>query len=151
MPPVLHPKSNFTFSLFSTTLALSFLVVGLPHVLPCPVDRKQYAQGKMDGLDVETRKTQLRRQQQRHDRGNTKVPVADGISPTPQAGDTEIGSIAETRRRGRECPVPKPTGLMGQILGFRQEDAGKGRPTVRIEAPSREGHADEGKALKSSS
>ena len=34
--------------------------------------------------------------------------------------------------RERECPVPKPTGLVGQILGVKKMEAREG-PVVRIE------------------
>lgn len=44
MPPVLHPKSLSTASLFTTTAAIAFLVVGAPHILPCPAaTKRQYA------------------------------------------------------------------------------------------------------------
>lgn len=38
----------------------------------------------------------------------------------------------ELRRKSRECPVPKPAGMVGRILGFKQEEE-RVRPVVRIE------------------
>ena len=46
-PPHLHPRSRTTSSLFATTLVLSFFVVGLPHILPCPAPRTVLADGDM--------------------------------------------------------------------------------------------------------
>jgi cytochrome c oxidase assembly factor 2 len=43
MPPALHPKSLSTASLFTSTAILAFLVVGAPHILPCPAPKQQYA------------------------------------------------------------------------------------------------------------
>ena len=36
MPPALHPRSAATTSLFTGTLLVSFAVVALPHLFPCP-------------------------------------------------------------------------------------------------------------------
>ena len=33
---------------------------------------------------------------------------------------------------GRECPVPKPSGLIGQVLGFKEREGGK-IAAVRVE------------------
>ncbi|KAG6986749.1 hypothetical protein G7Y79_00073g098480 [Physcia stellaris] len=41
--PSLHPRSRLTTSLFTSTLLLSFLVVGMPHILPCPRPRVEYS------------------------------------------------------------------------------------------------------------
>ncbi|RPA82741.1 hypothetical protein BJ508DRAFT_413905 [Ascobolus immersus RN42] len=35
----MHPRSFFTTSLFTTTALLSFAVVSIPHVLPCPAPK----------------------------------------------------------------------------------------------------------------
>jgi cytochrome c oxidase assembly factor 2 len=97
MPPVLHPRSRTTLSLFTTTLALSFVVVALPHMLPCPVPHRKrlYADGKSSEMDAQSRR---RRKSQ------------------PQS-QSEIDQ--------RECPVPKPSGLVGKILGFKSNDREK--------------------------
>ena len=34
--------------------------------------------------------------------------------------------VQERRRRGHECPVPKPGGWVGGLLGFREEGKGSG-------------------------
>merc|ERR1711981_1183111 len=53
MPPALHPRSSMTLSLFTSTLAISFLVVGLPHLIPCPVQPQAYAD---DGTPIPRRR-----------------------------------------------------------------------------------------------
>ncbi|KAF2862801.1 hypothetical protein K470DRAFT_194752, partial [Piedraia hortae CBS 480.64] len=93
----LHPRSRTTGTLFTTTLAISFIVVGLPHVLPCPVDRRPYADSAQEPQSEAGRRRRRREQQ-----------------PTGQ-GD-QIAT--RTERPKRECPVPKPSGLIGQVMGF---------------------------------
>ena len=99
----LHPRSRTTSTLFTTTLFVSFLVVGLPHVLPCPVDQRRYA----DSED-----SALRQQRRRRDVG-------------------EDGEKALSPRLARECPVPRPTELVGQVMGTPQRE-GKGPTAVVV-------------------
>jgi cytochrome c oxidase assembly factor 2 len=109
MPPVLHPRSRTTLSLFTSTLVLSFAVVALPHVIPCPVPHrtKVYADGELKGAEGARRR---RRRQY-----------------------SENGSLNSSRIESeRECPVPKPSGLIGQILGFKAQEK-ELNPKVRVE------------------
>ncbi|KAL2349707.1 hypothetical protein BJ546DRAFT_1017219 [Cryomyces antarcticus] len=136
MPPHLHPRSRLTTSLFTTTLLVSFLVVGMPHVLPCPVDTRQYADGPgsypADAATVDSTAgispdTQRRRRRRRVGTKAEDVGVDAGTS-TDGASDEE--DVREgSRRRRRECPVPKPGGLVGQIMGFR---ASEKEPNPRV-------------------
>ncbi|KAF2829292.1 hypothetical protein CC86DRAFT_345944 [Ophiobolus disseminans] len=106
MPPHLHPRSRMTTSLFTTTLMVSFLVVAAPHVLPCPVDPRT----RTDSADPTGQDRRRRRRR-------------------PPKGETCNDVMSEERLRGkqleeklspkRECPVPKPGGLIGQVLGWR--------------------------------
>lgn len=91
-PPRLHPRSRTTSSLFLTTVAASFLVVALPHLLPCPVAPARYA-----------------------DDDEGPAATADGMPP----GRRRCGP--DEARRRRACPVPKPGGLLGHWLGFHAE------------------------------
>lgn len=102
----LHPRSRSTLSLFTTCLTISFLVVGAPHILPCPVDRRQFAE---DGTG-EPRKRRRR-----------KI-----TAETESTGEADM--VAEDMaglERQRACPVPKPTGLIGQVMGFEQKEKEK--------------------------
>jgi cytochrome c oxidase assembly factor 2 len=122
MPPHLHPRSRMTSSLFATTVAASFLVVGLPHLLPCPAPRVAYADSASP--DGNRRRTRRRSPQQ-------TTQVKDGIAQFDVVHDSsnstsegpEIPTIAGTAPRGkRECPVPKPGGVIGELMGFNKEE-----------------------------
>ncbi|RDI76916.1 hypothetical protein Vi05172_g13107 [Venturia inaequalis] len=117
MPPHLHPRSFLTTSLFGATLAVSFIVVGLPHILPCPVP-KSYA----DSQDPNA-------PNQRRRRRRKPLTEGDGEAQEISTGEVEGNEGFETAR-GRECPVPKPGGLIGTVMGFQKEKAE--RPVVRI-------------------
>jgi cytochrome c oxidase assembly factor 2 len=133
MPPHLHPRSRMTSSLFATTVAASFLVVGLPHLLPCPAPRVAYADAA--GPDGNRRRARRRSPQD-------TAQVKDGIAQFDDAVDpgskstTLAGAGSENERkeastvttnstapRGkRECPVPKPGGVIGELMGFKKEE-----------------------------
>lgn len=36
------------------------------------------------------------------------------------------------RKKAHECPVPKPPGIIGRLLGFKSEDSGEEQPRPRI-------------------
>ncbi|KAF2493816.1 hypothetical protein BU16DRAFT_582861 [Lophium mytilinum] len=137
MPPALHPRSRMTMSLFSTTLAISFLVVATPHVLPCPVPA-----ARADAADPD-RPRRRRRRCQRDEHGNV-IPGTETQSTNTAAvnvlgmGDEkerESDVLGEERRvpRGRECPVPKPGGLVGQILGLKKDERGEMPMVIKVE------------------
>ncbi len=116
-------------SLFSTTLAVSFLVVALPHVLPCPVPAQAYADGPNPIHDS----SRPRRRKQKARVDDSKSTEREGFTlngkgARRKAGEGDatyhVDSEASTgrdggrERRKRECPVPKPGGLVGKVLGF---------------------------------
>ncbi|KAF2395691.1 hypothetical protein EJ06DRAFT_534825 [Trichodelitschia bisporula] len=105
MPPALHPRSHLTLSLFTSTLALSFLVVGVPHLLPCPVPL--HALAETDDPNAPRRRRR-------------RIKPAEGADNEPDP-EAVAGMAAE---RKRECPVPKPGGLVGQVLGFKRDEGG---------------------------
>jgi|SRR5579871_2769514 len=115
MPSHLHPRSRATMSIFTGTLAVSFLVVGLPHLLPCPVPRRAFAEGEVP--------KELRRKRKRQ-------KFIDGEVSSEHV---QAETILDKRR---ECPVPKPGGLVGQVLGFEKHENGGRLPDVRIETVS---------------
>ncbi|KAL4866358.1 hypothetical protein BDV12DRAFT_173109 [Aspergillus spectabilis] len=123
MPSYLHPKSRSTTGLFAGTLLASLMVVGIPHVFPCPAPRRTFADSEMvmtpDGQQV---------QRVRRRRRKDGEPTAQGetvLAQTPTPADEEVSTflqLEEEAKRfvtpGRECPVPKPTGVIGNLLGF---------------------------------
>ncbi|KAI8635272.1 hypothetical protein F5Y19DRAFT_407194 [Xylariaceae sp. FL1651] len=122
MPPHLHPRSRMTSSLFATTVVASFLVVGVPHILPCPAPRVAYADSvSADGSRRRTR----RRSPQQTTEVKDGIAQFDGVGSSRTSGSegSEMATLAGTAPRGkRECPVPKPKGVIGELLGFKGED-----------------------------
>ena len=129
-PPHLHPRSRMTSSLFATTVFASFLVVALPHLLPCPAPRRVFAD---DGSGEMPRRRRRRRAEcdtsaaacENGDRGALSVTngTEEGgrrmVEFRPGAGEAEVEGD-ERRRKAmgskRECPVPKPGGVLGLSL-----------------------------------
>lgn len=98
-----------TTSLFTTTLMVSFLVVAAPHLIPCPVDPRTLA----DSADPTGEKRRRRR------RRIAEEDASDAITSEEKMRRLQI---EEKMSHRRECPVPKPGGLIGQVLGMRKED-----------------------------
>lgn len=107
-----------TSSLFATTVIASFFVVALPHLLPCPVPRAKYADGEVI-VDENGR----RRRWRRRDMTPATPQSPDGIVQFDQTTDEYADPASERSRR--ECPVPKPGGMLGQWLGFHKTDHGQ--------------------------
>lgn len=117
MPPHLHPRSRMTSSLFATTVAASFFVVALPHVLPCPVPRARFADGEIM-VDENGRRRRWKRK-------DSSPEVKDGIV---QFNDTTAEEVERAEQRvKRECPLPKPGGMLGEWLGFHKSEGEMGR------------------------
>ncbi|RMZ87177.1 hypothetical protein DV736_g5606, partial [Chaetothyriales sp. CBS 134916] len=131
MPPHLHPRSAATSTLFAGTLLASFIVVGIPHVFPCPRPRRSYA----DSQDMATdeRKASTRTEQAIV---QTKQEGARLIGKNGQDGSVAINHEAALFRQlqheaavldkqAHECPLPKPTGWLGHILGFEKDGSNR--------------------------
>lgn len=108
MPHHLHPRSGWTTSLFTTTLLVSFVVVAMPHVLPCPVEHRIYADGDLP------REGRRRRRLQSSDERDGSV-LTDRRIRVLEMKESEVQAVGE---RKRECPVPKPGGFVGEMLGL---------------------------------
>ncbi|OJJ37246.1 hypothetical protein ASPWEDRAFT_182138 [Aspergillus wentii DTO 134E9] len=129
MPPHLHPRSRSTTSLFAGTLLASLFVVGMPHIFPCPAPRRTLADSDMM-MTVDGKQVHRVRRKRRKD---VDTLEQDGNSHTPfpmaQASDEEVSTFLQLEEEaqsmakvGRECPVPKPKGILGDILGFTGRD-----------------------------
>jgi cytochrome c oxidase assembly factor 2 len=134
MPPHLHPRSRLTSSLFATTLLASFLVVGLPHALPCPAPRVAYADGPValnpDGTPRRRRRRKVGVPSEESAPASACLHAPKVVEQVSDEEDTVEEDMPSSRRERRECPVPKPGGIVGQILGFRKDSStdGSGRP-----------------------
>lgn len=113
-PPHLHPRSRMTSSLFVSTVVASFFVVALPHVLPCPAPRVAFADGEMPEGSGK------RRRRRKPEITETRDGVAQFGS---NSGDEELRHSARIRTR-RECPVPKPGGVVGELLNLKKTKEG---------------------------
>lgn len=160
MPPHLHPRSTATSTLFAGTLLASFVVIGIPHVFPCPRPRTGYADTEMqfddDGRPIRRRQMrpkagndstehegnyphQLRphqsgadhlQQQQQHllQARSTPAHRTKGLSQLKDISEEaalfqELQREAEAlEKEARECPVPKPRGVLGRLLGFEVQE-----------------------------
>lgn len=120
-PPHLHPRSRMTSSLFATTVLVSFFVVALPHALPCPAPRVSMADGEMTGDG-------RRRRRRRTEAAETTTEGDKGDIVQFDSAVDEDGASHASRSR-RECPVPKPGGILGAWAGFKsgKEESGQGR------------------------
>ncbi|KAL4890216.1 putative alpha-1,3-mannosyltransferase [Aspergillus ambiguus] len=117
MPPHLHPRSRSTSSLFAGTLLASLLVVGIPHLFPCPAPRRTLADSEMiitaDGQQIQRVR---RRRRKEADMPNLQ---GNALPRTPEASDEEVSTFLQLEEEaekfaqtGRECPVPKPKGVL---------------------------------------
>src|SRR6266536_3357121 len=120
MPPHLHPRSRVTTSLFTTTLVASFVVAGLPHIFPCPVPRADLADS---GIIVDAEGRKIRRRRRRKPESSNAYEDAQGcVDGDGGRKDDTVRKVTieeEARileQRARECPVPKPGGLIGELL-----------------------------------
>ena len=143
MPPHLHPRSTATSTLFVGTLVASFAVVAIPHLFPCPRPRKVYADHERQ-VDIDGKPLKKRRR--------SEAIRKDGEPPqfhpsTAKASDLEEEAAlfrqfqAEAKileKEGHQCPVPKPTGVLGRLLGFEDEDGRKKKPTKAAQLMARE-------------
>ncbi|KAL5596721.1 hypothetical protein BROUX41_006587 [Berkeleyomyces rouxiae] len=147
MPPHLHPRSRMTSSLFAATVAASFLVVGLPHALPCPRTVTYADSGMPAGSSPSSSHTEffyIDEQGRRHRRRRRDHPVSatSCAESKPRFEPVAIAAPASTRQthngmvqfvptdgnspateKPRECPVPKPGGFIGDMLGFNKTSA----------------------------
>ena len=115
--------------LFAGTLLASLVVVGLPHVFPCPAPRRTFADSEMiisaDGQQI----PRVRRR-----RRKDVEPAQEGTYPTHPASigaaDDEVSTFFQMEKEAQElshvnheCPIPKPKGVLGELLGFRNVQA----------------------------
>lgn len=126
MPPHLHPRSLTTTSLFGTTLLVSFLVVGMPHIIPCPAPRIAFAEGEQISISEDGRGRRWRRRR-KEDEGQEDSTLEE---ESVRLLDQKKGSI----KKARECPVPKPMGIIGSMLRSGKGEEEVAMPTkVRVE------------------
>jgi hypothetical protein len=125
MPPHLHPKSRSTSTLFAGTLLASLVVVGMPHLFPCPAPRRTFADSEMT-ITADGQQVPRIRRRRRKDVELDSESARPRYPTPPGAVDEEVSTFFQMEeeaeklaRVGHECPVPKPKGVLGELLGFR--------------------------------
>lgn len=116
-------------SLFAGTLLASFVVVGLPHLFPCPAPRRTFADSQMI-VTADGQQVQGTRRRRRKD-GNSPDPSGNNPNQNPST-DEEVSTFLQLEEEAerfshvrRECPVPKPGGKLGEMLGFKSPEGGQ--------------------------
>lgn len=102
------------------------MVVGLPHLFPCPAPRRTYADSSEMTITADGQQVpRIRRRRRKDLDADSNSAPADHPTPTG-AVDEEVTTFFQTEeeavkmaQNGRECPVPKPKGVLGELLGFR--------------------------------
>lgn len=103
MPSHFHPRSRTTSSLFATTLFASFFIVALPHILPCPAP-------KVVAFTDDGTRPPSRRLEQSREVSEKHAVEGEDTNPTNLESDK------------RECPIPKPSGLLRGLFGLESNN-----------------------------
>ena len=130
MPPHLHPRSRATSTLFAGTLIASFAVVAVPHIWPCPRPKKAFMDGEIVFDENGRAMRRVRRKKNsdaesvieeshisKHGSGRKSIVEEAELMKSIQA---EADAIEKDITRS-ECPLPKPTGIVGRWLGFEEQ------------------------------
>lgn len=148
MPPHLHPRSTATSTLFAGTLVASFAVVAMPHIFPCPRPRRTYAdsdgqkQPIASGNPLESTKIKKDAAKTSSASESRDVPAPTQSKPSPIDEESalfrQFQEEAKTLdREAHACPVPKPGGVLGRLLGFGEDERGDARGRVKFRGDSR--------------
>jgi cytochrome c oxidase assembly factor 2 len=97
---------------------VSFLVVAAPHLIPCPVDPRTLA----DSPDPTGENRRRRRR---------RLPEDETCNDVMGEERRKRKLLEEKLSPKRECPVPKPGGLIGQVLGLKDKTEDDERPSIR--------------------
>ena len=88
----------------------------MPHILPCPAPRVNFADSDFEILQDGKRRKR---------RPSTETLSDDGTGVDSQMQMPLHISEEEKalmKKRAHTCPVPKPPGIIGKVLGFKNED-----------------------------
>lgn len=149
MPPHLHPRSTATSTLFAGTLLASFVVVGIPHLFPCPRPRRGYAdserqpQQRIPNPEEPTPSTPTNKNSPPTQDSHSNLTLQRKTLSQRKAISEEAALFAELQREAdalekeaRECPVPKPRGFIGRFLGFEEDHTGTSGGSSALSAAS---------------
>lgn len=97
----------------------------MPHILPCPAPRVEFADAEIE-YSEDGRRRRRRRKPREH---VADVSGGDESFGGIEAGPLEREEMELRRKKAHECPVPKPGGVIGEVLGFKR-GRGEARPSV---------------------
>jgi cytochrome c oxidase assembly factor 2 len=97
---------------------VSFLVVAAPHLIPCPVDPRTLA----DSPDPTGQYRRRRRRRLSEEETCDEVMGEEHMKKKP---------LEDKLAPKRECPVPKPGGLIGQVLGLKEDGGDVERISIK--------------------
>lgn len=110
----------------------SLIIVGMPHIAPCPAPRQTMADAQICVTADGQRVIRRRRKQKTATTSESDAQSTTAVSSVPE----EVQSFRElqeeqqartrTQKAGRECPVPKPGGVLGRMLGFEKGESRDG-------------------------
>lgn len=98
----------------------------MPHILPCPAPRVKFADAEFE-IAEDGRRRRRRRSSDASVNGKLDGPSAGDESHETMQEDSVI------RRGSHGCPMPKPRGLLGEVLGFKKEGTDEKPPRPRVE------------------
>ena len=79
----------------------------MPHILPCPAPRVAFADAE---ISKDGRRRIIRR--------------TGGEGEFEETAEEDVHEIADAHemlaKKAHGCPVPKPSGVMGEVLGFAE-------------------------------
>lgn len=104
---------------------VSFLVVAMPHIVPCPVPRIKLADEDLDILEDGRRRS-------RKENHNPDQTQEEDESLTNGQLSSSKQQRAAMRRKAHECPLPKPGGRIGSLLGVTPGSGELPRPSMVI-------------------
>ncbi len=95
----------------------------MPHIIPCPAPRVDFADSDNWEYSEDGTGRRRRRRRRRERRIQEQEAEVAGGGSGADAGTEGVGEreeMAARRKKAHECPVPKPGGVIGEVLGFRK-------------------------------
>ena len=99
----------------------------MPHIVPCPAPHVRFADAELEVTEDGRRR---RRRRSTHDSGSRD---AGGEQEELVIADILEKEQLAMRKKSHECPVPKPRGVVREILGFKKDKTTEEFSRPRVE------------------
>ena len=100
----------------------------MPHIIPCPAPRVKFADSELEVLEDGSRRRR-RRTTEGADGGGVGIDEEKQMRLYVSEEEKAV-----MRKRAHECPVPKPPGAIGRVLGFKNEEDAAEQSRSRTES-----------------